>query len=93
MKKKLLATALWLTMLFTLTGCMEYSSTGDFSNEYVDLELVEYMHDGAIIGRILVDKDTGVLYLWYKDNNNYGQTLTPLYYADGSLKNISDFDE
>lgn len=43
-------------------------------------------------GEVLVDRDTGVLYLWYKDYDNYGQTLTPLYYADGTLKNIADFE-
>lgn len=42
-------------------------------------------------GRILQDSDTGVLYLWYKDNDIYGQTLTPLYNADGTLKNIKDY--
>lgn len=40
-----------------------------------------------------MDSDTGVLYLWYKDSDQYGQTLTPLYNADGSLKNILDFEK
>lgn len=40
---------------------------------------------------ILQDSDTGVLYLWYTNDNIYGQTLTPLYNADGTLKNISNY--
>lgn len=89
MKKKILAIALCLICLLGLTACTDKSKGAtNFSSEYVDLEVVENTRDG----RILVDRDTGVLYLWYKDNDQYGQTLTPLYNADGSLKNIADFE-
>lgn len=71
-----------------LAACKE---EGDrvFSSKYVDLEIVE---DCGTEGKVLVDKDTGVLYLWYRDWDKYGQTLTPLYNADGTLKNIADFE-
>lgn len=91
MKKKILAIVLCLICLLGLAGCY-YTDTSEgatnFSSQYVDLEVVENTGDG----RILVDRDTGVLYLWYKDFDQYGQTLTPLYNADGSLKNIADFE-
>lgn len=89
MKKKILAIVLCLACLFSLTACTDISKGAtNFSSKYVNLEVVENTRDG----RILVDRDTGVLYLWYKDLNEYGQTLTPLYNADGSLKNIKDFE-
>ena len=90
MKKKILATVLCLICLLGLTACTDTSEGAtNFSSKYVNLEVVENTHDG----RILVDRDTGVLYLWYKDSDQYGQTLTPLYNADGSLKNIVDFEK
>ena len=90
MKIKFLAIVLCLIYLFGLTACTDKNKGAtNFSSSYVDLEVVENTNDG----RILVDRDTGVLYLWYKDNDVYGQTLTPLYNTDGSLKNISDFDK
>lgn len=90
MKKKILTIALCLICLLGLAGCFTDTSEGatNFSSKYIDLEVVENTRDG----RILVDRDTGVLYLWYKDHDRYGQTLTPLYNADGSLKNIADFE-
>lgn len=90
MKIKFIAIALCLICIFGLIGCTDTNKGAtNFSSSYVDLEVVENTNDG----RILVDRDTGVLYLWYKDNEWYGQTLTPLYNSDGSLKNISDFDK
>lgn len=90
MRKKILAIALCIICLFGLVACTDTSEGAkNFSSRYVNLEVVEKTSDG----RILVDKDTGVLYLWYKDNDQYGQTLTPLYNSDGSLKNIVDFED
>ena len=90
MKIKFIAIALCLICVLELTGCTDTNKGAiNFSSSYVDLEVVETTSDG----RILVDRDTGVLYLWYIDVDVYGQTLTPLYNADGSLKNISDFDK
>jgi hypothetical protein len=85
MKKKILAMVLCLICLFGLTACT--ASATNFSSNYVNLEVLEDTRDG----RILVDRDSGVLYLWYRDGNQYAQ-LTPLYNADGSLKNIRDFE-
>ena len=94
MKKRLLIIVLCLTILLGLTGCFASKDEGDaaLSSKYVDLEIVQDISSSGICGRILVDRDTGVLYLWYKDNVQYGQTLTPLFNADGSLKNMSDFE-
>lgn len=86
MKKKILTIVL---CSLGLAACTDVSKGAiNFSSRYVDLEVVENTSDG----RVLVDRDTGVLYLWYKDNWVYGQTLTPLYNADGTLKNISNFE-
>jgi hypothetical protein len=88
MKKKILAIVLCLACLFSLTACTDTSKGAtNFSSNYVNLEVLEDTRDG----RILVDRDSGVLYLWYRDGNQYAQ-LTPLYNADGSLKNIKDFE-
>jgi hypothetical protein len=86
--KKFLALTLCLVCLLGLAACNRESGTSVVSNKYVDLEVVK----DTRYNTILVDKDTGVLYLWYKDIDNYGQTLTPLYNADGTLKNIADFE-
>ena len=95
MKKRLLTFVLCLTVLLGLTGCFASKDEGDtaLNNKYVDLEIVQDISSGGIYGRILVDRYTGVLYLWYKDNAQYGQTITPLYNANGSLKNITDFEQ
>lgn len=89
MKIKILAISLCLFCFLGLTACTDKNKgAANFSSKYVNLEVVENTPEG----RILVDRDTGVLYLWYKDRDQYGQTLTPLYNADGSLKNITDFE-
>lgn len=87
--KKLLVVILCLCCVLGLCACKKDKGDTVFSSEYVDLEVVEDCGAGSVV---LVDRDTGVLYLWYKDLDNYGQTLTPLYYADGTLKNIKDFE-
>lgn len=89
MKKIIVAIVLCLICLLGLTGCTDTrEGATNFSSRYVELKVVE----NTEYGRILVDRDTGVLYLWYKDYDQYGQTLTPLYNADGTLKNIADFE-
>ena len=87
--KKLLAIVLCFICVLSLTACKKEKGDTVFSSKYVDLEVVEDLNKK---GRVLVDRDTGVLYLWYYDWDKYGQTLTPLYYADGTLKNIADFE-
>lgn len=87
--KKFLVIVLCLIMLLSLSACGKDEGDVVFSSKYVDLEVVDEVNKE---GRVLVDRDTGVLYLWYYDWDKYGQTLTPLYYADGTLKNIADFE-
>lgn len=87
MKRKILILGLWVCIL-GLTACDDFSEETDyFSSNYVNLEVVESVENGVIY----VDKDTGVLYLWLRNYQEY--SMTPLYNADGSLKNISDFEE
>lgn len=87
--KKLLVVILCLSCVLGLCACKKDKGDTVFSSKYVDLEVVaDYGSDG----RILVDRDTGVLYIWYTYWDKYGQTLTPLYNADGTLKNIADFE-
>ena len=77
-----------VALTISLAGCTDTSEgTTSMASKYCHMVTVEKTNDG----RILVDTDTGVLYMWYKDNNIYGQTLTPLYNKDGTLKNISDY--
>ena len=73
--KTLLIVVLCLACLLGLTACKKEKGDTVFSSKYVDLVVVE----DYTWGDVLVDEDTGVLYLWYKEHSNYGQTLTPLY--------------
>lgn len=86
--KKLICFMAAIAMCMALTGCTDTSEGAtNMSSRYCNMVVVENTTDG----RVLQDSDTGVLYLWYKDRNVYGQTLTPLYNADGTLKNINDY--
>ena len=91
MKTKFFAFVLFLICLFPLVGC---SAIGEYtySSQYVNFEVVETCGSATstIEQEIWVDKTTGVLY--YFANTGYGKMLTPLYNADGSLKNIKDFE-
>lgn len=84
--KKLICFIVAVVLCLTLAGCTKEGDTV-MSSKYCHMVVVEKTSDG----RILQDSDTGVLYLWYADSNMYGQTLTPLYNADGTLKNINDY--
>ena len=86
--KKFIALFLCLICVLGLCACRNEGDRVSPSSKYVDLEVVE--NNGSAI--IYVDRDTGVLYMWYEDNIEYGQTMTPLYNADGTLKNITDFE-
>lgn len=87
MKKIMLGLCI-LLISFVIVGCTNTEEGGiNYSSQYCNLSVVENTRNG----RILQDDYTGVLYLWYKDNDLYGQTLTPLYNEDGSLKNIKDY--
>lgn len=85
--KKILVLMLCLALMLGLTACKKEKSYFTFSSKYANFEVIE---DWDYFRKVLVDKDSGVLYIYYKDN--YGQTLTPLYNADGTLKNIKDFE-
>lgn len=77
-----------IAICMVLTGCTDNSEDiTSISSKYCHMLVVENTKNG----KILQDSDTGVLYLWYKDGSQYGQTLTPLYNADGTLKNIDDY--
>ena len=88
--KKLLVVILCLICLLSLAACEKEKGDTVFSSKYVDLEVIDDLGNNK--GRVLVDRDTGVLYIWYTDWEEYGQALSPLYNADGTLKNIADFD-
>ena len=49
------------------------------NSELVDFEIVDYNYYEAI----LVDRNTGVMYVWFTTNCG---GITPLYNADGTLK-------
>lgn len=91
MKTKFFTLVLCLICLLSLVGC---SVLGNYTypSKYVDFEVVETCgHNASTIAKeIWVDKTTGVLY--YFVNAGQGKVLTPLYNADGSLKNIKDFE-
>lgn len=86
--KKVVCFIMAVVLCLTLIGCTDTSEGAtSIESRYCHMVVVEKTHGGMI----LQDSDTGVLYLWYKNDNIYGQTLTPLYNADGTLKNISDY--
>lgn len=85
--KKILAIILIVIMTFGLTAC-----DGKDSNvinidrvlatpnlDLVDFEIVDYNFYEAI----LVDRNTGVMYVWFTADCG---GITPLYNADGTLK-------
>lgn len=87
MKKKILGIILILTMILGLTACDGIDSNViDINNvlatpnsELVNFEIVDYNWYEAI----LVDKNTGVMYIWFTTDCG---GITPLYNADGTLK-------
>ena len=80
--KKFVASILCLICVFGLCACKNEGDRVSSSSKYVDLEVIENTWHTIIY----VDRNTGVLYMWYVDDNRYGQTMTPLYNADGTLK-------
>ena len=70
--KKILAVVLCLVLLLGLAACKKEKNYFVFSSKYANFEVVE---DWDYFRKVLVDNDTGVLYIYYRDN--YGQTLTP----------------
>lgn len=88
MNKKILIVVLCLVLLLVLTACAKEKADVILSSKYVELEVIEDY--GYPEGEVLVDRSTGVLYLLYYADST-GQTITPLFNADGTLKNIKDF--
>lgn len=87
--KKLVCFIAAVVLCMTLAGCTDTSEGAKVaSSKYCNMVVVEKTCDF----RILQDTTTGVLYVWYRDRDLYGQTLTPLYNADGTLKNIEDYN-
>lgn len=66
-------------------GCEESKKPADITNsEYFDME---YLTDSdSALYSIVYDKNTGVIYY-------YNKGLYPIYNADGSLKNIDQYDK
>ena len=88
MKKKVFSIIFVLIMILGMTGCGvdKGSNIIDIDNvlkspdsSLVDFEIVENNWYEAI----LVDKNTGVMYIWFTVNCG---GITPLYNADGTLK-------
>lgn len=87
MKRRILVIVLCLICLLGLTACTDISETSASTSKYANLKVIETTSDG----KVLMDVDTGCLYLQYTYNGkSYG--LTPLYNADGSIKNITNFE-
>lgn len=89
--KKILLIALLLTSIF-LYGCKDIKTLmteTNFKSEYVSLREISRGDNY----KILVDENTKVLYLWYKDTASYGQTLTVLLNTDGTPKLLEVQDE
>lgn len=82
-----------LSMSFILVSCIprnykvptEHNKTLKFE-DFANLKLIA---TNVIGDEILCDSTTGVLYL--HDTADFGGGLSPLYNADGSLKNIKDY--
>ena len=89
--KKIFICLLIFIMLLGSTSCDgKRSNVFNLNNviaspdsKLVDLEVIEYNFYQAI----LVDKNTGVMYLWITANCG---GITPLYNADGSIKLYSE---
>lgn len=87
MKKKVFGIILTLIMVIGFASCDgKRSKVIDIddvlatpNSELVDFEIVDYNYYEAI----LVDKTTGVMYVWFTTNCG---GITPLYNVDGTLK-------
>lgn len=89
--KRIIGIILILMMVFGLTACDGKNSNvvnidsvlATPNSKLVDFEIVDYNYYEAI----LVDKSTGVMYVWFTTNCG---GITPLYNADGTLKLYED---
>lgn len=92
--KRIIGIILILSIIIILTACDGRHSNIEGIDDVletpnsvlVDFEIVDYNWYEAI----LVDKTTGVMYVWFTTSSG---GITPLYNADGTLKNISSFDK
>lgn len=94
--KRIICFCLAVLLCVSLTSCCDISNENNentVSNKYCNMVVIEtFYDDNGFNTVVLEDVDTGVLYLWFKSRSSYGQTLIPLYNADGTLKNISDYN-
>lgn len=89
--KKIFTIVLILVMALGLTACDGKDSNVinidsvlvTPNSDLVDFEIVDYNWYEAI----LVDRNTGVMYVWFTTNCG---GITPLYNADGTLKLYED---
>lgn len=88
MKKKILGIILVVMLMMSLTACGV-----DKGSNVIDIDNVLNSPDTSLVNfevvennwyeAILVDKNTGVMYVWLTTNCG---GITPLYNADGTLK-------
>ena len=89
--KRIFGIILILMLVFGLTACDGKNSNvvnidsvlATPNSKLVDFEIVDYTYYEAI----LVDKSTGVMYVWFTTNCG---GITPLYNADGTLNLYED---
>jgi len=71
-----------------LCGCSTMPNSEDYSEEQNSrfVFVKSYTADGFKVVRIMVDKETKVMYMYYGDGGTYGGTagLTALLNADGT---------
>lgn len=87
-----------ISLLFLFAGCT-VDSTGTSSDDVEDIDAFKTIVDMKTVAkskesywRVLVDKKTGILYLY--DDGQYCTGITPLYHSDGSFKLYNEyFDE
>lgn len=84
-------------LIFVLSGCTDdmyetksTETSSDVFKTIVDMETVAQSKESY--WEVLVDKKTGILYLY--NNGGYCTGITPLYHSDGSFKLYNEyFDE
>ena len=91
MKKFILTLLVFLTMLFTLTGCSLYNKDyEDYKPQQGSQFILIESYTDPYLGKvkILVDKNTRVMYMYitYFDDESDGRAITVLYDSDGNVR-------
>ena len=90
MKKFILTSIVLLIMLFTMVGCKYNENYEDYKpqqgSQFIMIESYKDPYLGKV--KILVDKNTRVMYMYitYTDNESDGRAITVLYDSDGKVK-------